>query len=291
MGFFSSIGKSLLGKSKVDPATLDELEEVLVRSDVGVKTTLAYIDLLEGRVAKEKYANEEELQRMIREEAVSLLTMNDPVSQGWSEEQIPSPYVVLIVGVNGVGKTTSIGKLAHRFKNQGKNVMLGAADTFRAAAVDQLNIWAERAGVPIVQQGQHADPAAVAFDTVQSGVAKGMDVILVDTAGRLHNKSSLMDELAKIKRVMGKVSEEYPHDVWMVLDASTGQNAINQAKAFQEVVHVSGLILTKLDGTAKGGIVLGISHELQVPVRYIGTGEGLDDLAPFDAEAFVSKMM
>ncbi len=291
MGFFSSIGKSLLGKSKVDPATLDELEEVLVRSDVGVKTTLAYIDRLEGRVAKEKYANEEELQRMIREEAVSLLTMNDPVSQGWSEEQLPSPYVVLIVGVNGVGKTTSIGKLAHRFKNQGKNVMLGAADTFRAAAVDQLNIWAERAGVPIVQQGQHADPAAVAFDTVQSGVAKGMDVILVDTAGRLHNKSSLMEELAKIKRVMGKVSEEYPHDVWLVLDASTGQNAINQAKAFQEVVHVSGLILTKLDGTAKGGIVLGISHELQVPVRYIGTGEGLDDLAPFDAEAFVSKMM
>ncbi len=270
---------------------MDELEEVLVRSDVGVKTTLAYIDRLEGRVAKEKYANEEELQRMIREEAVSLLTMNDPVSQGWSEEQLPSPYVVLIVGVNGVGKTTSIGKLAHRFKNQGKNVMLGAADTFRAAAVDQLNIWAERAGVPIVQQGQHADPAAVAFDTVQSGVAKGMDVILVDTAGRLHNKSSLMEELAKIKRVMGKVSEEYPHDVWLVLDASTGQNAINQAKAFQEVVHVSGLILTKLDGTAKGGIVLGISHELQVPVRYIGTGEGLDDLAPFDAEAFVSKMM
>ncbi len=291
MGFFSSIGKSLLGKSKVDPATLDELEEVLVRSDVGVKTTLAYIDRLEGRVAKEKYANEEELQRMIREEAISLLTMNDPVSQGWSEEQIPSPYVVLIVGVNGVGKTTSIGKLAHRFKNQGKNVMLGAADTFRAAAVDQLNIWAERAGVPIVQQGQHADPAAVAFDTVQSGVAKGMDVILVDTAGRLHNKGSLMEELAKIKRVMGKVSEEYPHDVWLVLDASTGQNAINQAKAFQEVVDVSGLILTKLDGTAKGGIVLGISHELQVPVRYIGTGEGLDDLAPFDAEAFVSKMM
>ena len=291
MGFFSSIGKSLLGKSKVDPATLDELEEVLVRSDVGVKTTLAYIDRLEGRVAKEKYSNEEELQRMIREEAISLLTMNDPVSQGWSEEQIPNPYVVLIVGVNGVGKTTSIGKLAHRFKNQGKNVMLGAADTFRAAAVDQLNIWAERAGVPIVQQGQHADPAAVAFDTVQSGVAKGMDVILVDTAGRLHNKGSLMEELAKIKRVMGKVSEEYPHDVWLVLDASTGQNAINQAKAFQEVVDVSGLILTKLDGTAKGGIVLGISHELQVPVRYIGTGEGLDDLAPFDAEAFVSKMM
>jgi fused signal recognition particle receptor len=242
-------------------------------------------------VAKEKYANEEELQRMIRQEAVSLLTMNDPVSQGWSEDQIPSPYVVLIVGVNGVGKTTSIGKLAHRFKNQDKKVMLGAADTFRAAAVDQLNIWAERAGVPIVQQGQHADPAAVAFDTVQSGVAKGMDVILVDTAGRLHNKGSLMEELAKIKRVMGKVSDEYPHDVWLVLDASTGQNAINQAKAFQEVVDVSGLILTKLDGTAKGGIVLGISHELQVPVRYIGTGEGLDDLAPFDAEAFVSKMM
>lgn len=291
MGFFSSIGKSLLGKSKVDPATLDELEEVLVRSDVGVKTTLAYIDRLEGRVAKEKYANEEELQRMIRQEAVSLLTMNDPVSQGWSEDQIPSPYVVLIVGVNGVGKTTSIGKLAHRFKNQDKKVMLGAADTFRAAAVDQLNIWAERAGVPIVQQGQHADPAAVAFDTVQSGVAKGMDVILVDTAGRLHNKGSLMEELAKIKRVMGKVSDEYPHDVWLVLDASTGQNAINQAKAFQEVVDVSGLILTKLDGTAKGGIVLGISHELQVPVRYIGTGEGLDDLATFDAEAFVSKMM
>ena len=291
MGFFSSIGKSLLGKSKVDPATLDELEEVLVRSDVGVKTTLAYIDRLEGRVAKEKYANEEELQRMIRQEAVSLLTMNDPVSQGWSEDQIPSPYVVLIVGVNGVGKTTSIGKLAHRFKNQDKKVMLGAADTFRAAAVDQLNIWAERAGVPIVQQGQHADPAAVAFDTVQSGVAKGMDVILVDTAGRLHNKGSLMEELAKIKRVMGKVSDEYPHDVWLVLDASTGQNAINQAKAFQEVVDVSGLILTKLDGTAKGGIVLGISHELQVPVRYIGTGEGLDDLTPFDAEAFVSKMM
>jgi fused signal recognition particle receptor len=290
MGFFSSIGKSLLGKSKVDPKTLDELEEILVRSDVGVKTTLAYIDRLEARVAKEKYTSEEQLQRM-REEAVSLLKMNDPVAQGWTESSIPSPYVVLIVGVNGVGKTTSIGKLAHRYKHLGKKVMLGAADTFRAAAVDQLNIWAERAGVPIVQQGQHADPAAVAFDTVESGVAKEMDVILVDTAGRLHNKGSLMEELAKIKRVMGKVSEEYPHDVWLVLDASTGQNAINQAKAFQEVVDVSGLILTKLDGTAKGGIVLGISHELQLPVRYIGTGEGLDDLAPFDAEAFISKMM
>ncbi|HBD42394.1 MAG: signal recognition particle-docking protein FtsY [Rhodothermaeota bacterium MED-G64] len=291
MGFFSSIGKSLLGKSKVDPETLDELEEILVRSDVGVKTTLAYIDRLEARVAKEKYKSEEQLQRMIREEAVSLLKMNDPVAQGWTESSIPSPYVVLIVGVNGVGKTTSIGKLAHRYKHLGKKVMLGAADTFRAAAVDQLNIWAERAGVPIVQQGQHADPAAVAFDTVESGIAKEMDVILVDTAGRLHNKGSLMEELAKIKRVMGKVSEEYPHDVWLVLDASTGQNAINQAKAFQEVVDVSGLILTKLDGTAKGGIVLGISHELQLPVRYIGTGEGLDDLAPFDAEAFISKMM
>lgn len=291
MGFFSSIGKSLLGKSKVDPETLDELEEILVRSDVGVKTTLAYIDRLEARVAKEKYTSEEQLQRMIREEAVSLLKMNDPVAQGWTESSIPSPYVVLIVGVNGVGKTTSIGKLAHRYKHLGKKVMLGAADTFRAAAVDQLNIWAERAGVPIVQQGQHADPAAVAFDTVESGVAKEMDVILVDTAGRLHNKGSLMEELAKIKRVMGKVSEEYPHEVWLVLDASTGQNAINQAKAFQEVVDVSGLILTKLDGTAKGGIVLGISHELQLPVRYIGTGEGLDDLAPFDAEAFISKMM
>ncbi len=291
MGFFSSIGKSLLGKSKVDPETLDELEEILVRSDVGVKTTLAYIDRLEARVAKEKYTSEEQLQRMIREEAVSLLKMNDPVAQGWTESSIPSPYVVLIVGVNGVGKTTSIGKLAHRYKHLGKKVMLGAADTFRAAAVDQLNIWAERAGVPIVQQGQHADPAAVAFDTVESGIAKEMDVILVDTAGRLHNKGSLMEELAKIKRVMGKVSEEYPHDVWLVLDASTGQNAINQAKAFQEVVDVSGLILTKLDGTAKGGIVLGISHELQLPVRYIGTGEGLDDLAPFDAEAFISKMM
>lgn len=291
MGFFSSIGKSLLGKSKVDPETLDELEEILVRSDVGVKTTLAYIDRLEGRVAKEKYTSEEQLQRMIREEAVSLLKMNDPVAQGWTESSIPSPYVVLIVGVNGVGKTTSIGKLAHRYKHLGKRVMLGAADTFRAAAVDQLNIWAERAGVPIVQQGQHADPAAVAFDTVESGIAKEMDVILVDTAGRLHNKGSLMEELAKIKRVMGKVSEEYPHEVWLVLDASTGQNAINQAKAFQEVVDVSGLILTKLDGTAKGGIVLGISHELQLPVRYIGTGEGLDDLAPFDAEAFISKMM
>ncbi|MDA0671273.1 MAG: signal recognition particle-docking protein FtsY [Bacteroidetes bacterium] len=291
MGFFSSIGKSLLGKSKVDPETLDELEEILVRSDVGVKTTLAYIDRLEGRVAKEKYTSEEQLQRMIREEAVSLLKMNDPVAQGWTESSIPSPYVVLIVGVNGVGKTTSIGKLAHRYKHLGKKVMLGAADTFRAAAVDQLNIWAERAGVPIVQQGQHADPAAVAFDTVESGIAKEMDVILVDTAGRLHNKGSLMEELAKIKRVMGKVSEEYPHEVWLVLDASTGQNAINQAKAFQEVVDVSGLILTKLDGTAKGGIVLGISHELQLPVRYIGTGEGLDDLAPFDAEAFISKMM
>jgi fused signal recognition particle receptor len=291
MGFFSSIGKSLLGKSKVDPATLDELEEILVRSDVGVKTTLAYIDRLEARVAKEKYTSEDQLQQMIREEAVSLLKINDPVAQGWTESSLPSTYVVLIVGVNGVGKTTSIGKLAHRYKHQGKRVMLGAADTFRAAAVDQLNIWAERAGVPIVQQGQHADPAAVAFDTVESGVAKEMDVILVDTAGRLHNKGSLMEELAKIKRVIGKVSQEYPHDVWLVLDASTGQNAINQAKAFQEVVDVSGLILTKLDGTAKGGIVLGISHELQLPVRYIGTGEGFDDLAPFDAEAFVSKMM
>jgi len=290
-GLLSKIGKSIAGKDQVDAATLDELEDALITSDVGVKTTVEIIDRIEARVAKDKFITQNELQELMRDEIVALLKDNKPDQPAEFDADFPhKPHIVLVVGVNGVGKTTSIGKLAHLYKIAGKNVVLGAADTFRAAAVDQLKIWSERAGVPIIQQGQNADPAAVAYDTVASAKAKGSDIALVDTAGRLHNKKSLMDELAKIKRVMGKIVDGAPHEILLVLDASTGQNAMQQAKAFTEVVDVTGLILTKLDGTAKGGIVIGVSNELNVPVKYIGVGEQIEDLQVFDRVAFVNAL-
>jgi fused signal recognition particle receptor len=290
-GLLNKISKSLAGKDTVDAATLDDLEDALLTSDVGVKTTIEIITRLEERVARDKFVTQAELQQIMREEITALLKENKPDQPAEFDADFPhKPHIILIVGVNGVGKTTTIGKLAHLYKNAGKSVVLGAADTFRAAAVDQLTIWSERAGVPIIQQGQNADPAAVAFDTVASAKSKGSDVALVDTAGRLHNKKSLMEELGKIKRVMGKVVEGAPHEILLVLDASTGQNAMQQAKAFTDVVDVTGLVLTKLDGTAKGGIVIGISNELSVPVKYIGVGEQIEDLQIFDRVAFVKAM-
>ncbi|MDX1585720.1 MAG: signal recognition particle-docking protein FtsY, partial [Balneolaceae bacterium] len=260
-------------------------------SDVGVKTTVEIIDRIEARVAKDKYLNSSELNRILKEEIIALLKDHAPDKPAEFDADFPQkPHIIMVVGVNGVGKTTTIGKLAHLYKQAGKNVMLGAADTFRAAAVDQLKIWSERAEVPIIQQGQNADPAAVAYDTVEAANARGADVALVDTAGRLHNKKSLMDELAKIKRVMGKVVDRAPHEVILVLDASTGQNAMEQAKAFTSFVDITGLALTKLDGTAKGGIVIGVSNELDVPVKYIGVGEQIEDLQVFDRELFVNSL-
>ncbi len=290
-GLLSKIGKSIAGKDQVDAATLDELEDALITSDVGVKTTVEIIDRIEARVAKDKFITQNDLQELMRDEIVALLKENNPDQPAEFDADFPhKPHIVLVVGVNGVGKTTSIGKLAHLYKKAGKSVVLGAADTFRAAAVDQLKIWSERADVPIIQQGQNADPAAVAYDTVASAKAKGADIALVDTAGRLHNKKSLMEELGKIKRVMGKIVDGAPQEILLVLDASTGQNAMQQAKAFTEVVDVTGLILTKLDGTAKGGIVIGISNELNVPVKYIGVGEQIEDLQVFDRVAFVNAL-
>lgn len=290
-GLLGKLGKAFAGKDKVDDATLDELEEILITSDVGVTTTLDIIRRIEARVAKDKFVSQAELQNILREEIIALLQDNAQDKPAEFDAPLPGkPHVVLIVGVNGVGKTTTIGKLANQFKQAGKNVLLGAADTFRAAAVNQLIVWSERADVPIVQQGQDADPAAVAFDTVSSGVSRGSEVILIDTAGRLHNKKGLMDELTKIKRVMSKVVDDAPHEVILVLDASTGQNAMQQAKAFTEAVDITGLALTKLDGTAKGGIVIGISNELNVPVKYIGVGEQIDDLQVFDKVAFVNAL-
>jgi len=290
-GLLNKISKSIAGKDKIDDATLDDLEDALITSDVGVKTTIEIIQRLEERVARDKFITQTELQQILQEETTALLKENRPDQPAeFDAEFTYKPHVVLIVGVNGVGKTTTIGKLAHLYKKAGKDVLLGAADTFRAAAVDQLVIWSERAGVPIIQQGQNADPASVAYDTVASAKSKGADVVLIDTAGRLHNKKSLMEELAKIKRVMGKVVDDAPHEILLVLDASTGQNAMQQAKAFTEVVDITGLVLTKLDGTAKGGIVLAVSNELSVPVKYIGVGEQLEDLQVFDREAFVSAL-
>ncbi|WP_069133326.1 signal recognition particle-docking protein FtsY [Rhodohalobacter halophilus] len=290
-GLLSKIGKSIAGKDQVDAATLDELEDALITSDVGVKTTIEIIERIEERVAKDKYISQNELQELMRDEIVALLKENKPDQPAEFDADFPhKPHVVMVVGVNGVGKTTSIGKLANMYKLAGKDVVLGAADTFRAAAVDQLKIWSERAGVPIIQQGQNADPAAVAYDTVASAKAKGADIALVDTAGRLHNKKSLMEELGKIKRVMGKIVDGAPHEILLVLDASTGQNAMQQAKAFTDVVDVTGLVLTKLDGTAKGGIVIGVSNELNVPVKYIGVGEQIEDLQVFDRVAFVNAL-
>lgn len=291
-GLMQKIGRAVAGKTQVDPELLDDLEEALITSDVGVKTTLDIIERIETRVARDSYFGEEEFNSLLTEEIVALLKESDTNTASIDPEKDHKtvPHVILVVGVNGVGKTTTIGKLAHLYKKAGKKVLLGAADTFRAAAVDQLKIWSERAEVPLVEQGQNADPAAVAFDTVSAAKARGVDVAIIDTAGRLHNKKSLMEELSKIKRVMSKVIEDAPHEVLLVLDASTGQNAMQQAKAFTEVVDITGLVLTKLDGTAKGGIVIGISHELKVPVMYIGVGERIEDLQLFEREKFVNAL-
>lgn len=290
-GILSKLGKALAGKDKIDDAFLDDLEEILITSDVGVKTTLEIIRRIEARAAKDKYLGTKDLQRLLKEEIVGLLQQNSKERPAEFDASFPiKPHVVMIVGVNGVGKTTTVGKLAYWYKQANRNVVLGAADTFRAAAVEQLTIWSERAGVPIIQQGQNADPAAVAYDSVSAAKSRNADIVLIDTAGRLHNKKGLMEELGKIKRVMAKVVDGAPHEVILVLDASTGQNALQQAKAFTEVVEITGLALTKLDGTAKGGIVIGISHELNVPVKYIGVGEQLDDLQLFDRESFVEAL-
>ncbi|MDE6159948.1 MAG: signal recognition particle-docking protein FtsY [Bacteroidaceae bacterium] len=279
--------RAIAGKSKVDDDVLDNLEEVLVTSDVGVDTTLNIIRRIEERVARDKYVNTDELNTILREEIAALLQENDTHITTIEEKK---PYVIMVVGVNGVGKTTTIGKLAYRFKNQGLKVVLGAADTFRAAAVEQIVIWGERVGVPVVRQQMGSDPASVAFDTLQSAKAQGADVVIIDTAGRLHNKVGLMDELTKIKRVMQKVVPDAPHDVMLVLDASTGQNAYEQAKQFTQAVDITSMAVTKLDGTAKGGVVLGISERFKIPIRYIGLGEGIDDLQVFDAKEFVNTL-
>jgi len=290
-GFFSKLAKAVVGKSSVDAEVLDNLEEILISSDVGVETTIKIIKRIEERVAKDKYVSTTQLNGILKEEISTLLTENN--SKDEVEFTIPEgkkPYVIMVVGVNGVGKTTTIGKLSHAFKQSGKNVLLGAADTFRAAAVDQLIIWSERVGVPIVSQGMGADPASVAFDTLSSGLAKGSDVIIIDTAGRLHNKVNLMNELTKIKMVMQKVIPDAPHEVLLVLDASTGQNAIEQCKQFTAATEVSALALTKLDGTAKGGVVIGISDQFKIPVKYIGVGEKMTDLQVFNRTEFVDSL-
>ena len=288
---FSRISKAIIGKSTVDDEVLDNLEEILITSDVGVETTLKIIDRIQARVARDKYVGTNELNQILKEEIMALLQENE--SGDGTTFDIPAdkkPYVIMVVGVNGVGKTTTIGKLAYNFKKAGKKVVLGASDTFRAAAVSQLQIWAERVGVPIVQQGQGADPASVAYDTVKSAVAQDADVVIIDTAGRLHNKVNLMRELTKIKTVMQKVVPDAPHEILLVLDASTGQNAIEQAKQFTAATEVNALALTKLDGTAKGGVVIGISDQFKIPVKYIGVGEGIDHLQIFDRKAFVDSL-
>ena len=288
--FFDKLSRSVAGKSKVDEDVLDNLEEVLITSDVGVETTLKIIQRIEDRVARDKYVGTSELNVILREEIAGLLSENETVStKGYDIPVQDDPYVIMVVGVNGVGKTTTIGKLANQFKQDGKKVILGAADTFRAAAVDQLVIWADRVNVPIVKQPMGSDPASVAFDTLQSAKAQGADVVLIDTAGRLHNKINLMIELTKIKRVMQKVYPDAPHEVLLVLDGSTGQNAFEQAKHFTQATEVTALAVTKLDGTAKGGVVIGISDQFQIPVKYIGVGEGVNDLQAFDKFEFVDS--
>ena len=288
--FFSKLSKAVAGKSKVDDEVLDNLEEILVSSDVGVNTTLKIINRIEKRVSEDKYLGTEELNEILRQEIAGLLSETN--SGEATEFVIPintKPYVLMVVGVNGVGKTTTIGKLAYQFKKQGYKVVLGAADTFRAAAIDQLQIWADRVGVPIVRQNMGSDPASVAFDTLQSAVAQNADIVIIDTAGRLHNKINLMNELTKVKRVMQKVVEDAPHDVLLVLDGSTGQNAFEQAKQFTSATEVTALAVTKLDGTAKGGVVIGISDQFQIPVKYIGVGEGIEDLQVFNKFEFVDS--
>ena len=291
--FFSKLTRLLVGKSRVDQDVLDELEEILITADVGVETTLKIIERIEARVSKDRVINSEELNQILRDEIIALLEENAANFEGQLKVDKPqdgNPYVLMVVGVNGVGKTTTIGKLAYQMKQAGLKVVLGASDTFRAAAVDQLIIWSERVGVPIVQQGMGADPASVAFDALQSAKAQGADVVIIDTAGRLHNKINLMQELSKIKRVMDKVVPNAPHEILLVLDGSTGQNAYEQAKQFAQATDINALAVTKLDGTAKGGVVIGISDQMKIPVKYIGVGEKMEDLQLFDRKAFVESL-
>ena len=287
LSFFQKISRAITGKSRVDDDTLDAIEEALIESDMGVDTTLKVVDALEDRVSRDKYTSFDELVSYLRDEISALLQKG-----GNSVESLEAhkPYVILVVGVNGVGKTTTIGKLAHLYKSRGKKVILGAADTFRAAAVDQLEIWAERAGVDIVRQAMGSDPASVAYDTVKAAVARGADVAIIDTAGRLHNRIDLMNELGKIRNVCRKVIPDAPHDVMLILDASTGQNAFQQAKEFSRATDITSITVTKLDGTAKGGVVVGLTDQFEVPVRFIGTGEGMEDLKYFDRDAFVASL-
>lgn len=288
---FSKISRAVVGKSKVDDDVLDNLEEVLITSDVGVETTVRIIERIEKRVSRDKYVGTDELNTLLKEEIAGLLAENnDDQPIGFEGELSAKPYVIMVVGVNGVGKTTTIGKLAHQFTKAGKKVYLGAADTFRAAAVDQLVIWGERAGVPVIRQKMGSDPASVAFDTVNSAKANNADVVIIDTAGRLHNKINLMNELTKIKNVMQKVIPDAPHEILLVLDGSTGQNAFEQAKQFTKATDVNALAITKLDGTAKGGVVIGISDQFKIPVKYIGLGEGIEQLQVFNRNEFVSSL-
>jgi len=286
--FFSKLGTAIAGKSTVDVALLDDLEEVLVTADVGVATTLKIIDAIEARVAKDNYLGTKELSLILKEEISRILAdQQPPIPFSFSDSYTHKPHVIMVVGVNGVGKTTTIGKLAHHFKTAGKKIVLGAADTFRAGAIDQLQVWADRSDVPLVKQQMGSDPASVAFDTLESAVKQEADIVLIDTAGRLHNKVNLMNELSKVKRVMDRVVPEAPHEVLLVLDGSTGQNAFEQAKQFSQATEVTSLAVTKLDGTAKGGVVLGISDAFQIPVKFIGVGEGIDDLQIFNVDAFL----
>ena len=288
--FFAKLGKALVGKSKVDDAVLDDLEDILISCDVGVKTTLKIIDQIEARVAKDKFIGTDQLNLILKEEISALLLENNSaISKDFKTFNQKSPYVILVVGVNGVGKTTTIGKLAYKFKKAGLNVVLGASDTFRAAAIDQLEIWANRVDVPLVKQKMGSDPASVAFDTLQSSISSNADVVIIDTAGRLHNKINLMNELTKIKRVMQKLSPSVPDEILLVIDGSTGQNAFEQAKQFTAATEVNALAVTKLDGTAKGGVIIGISDQFKIPVKYIGVGEDIDDLQLFDKFEFVDS--
>ena len=285
------ISRAIVGKSKVDDEILDQLEEILISSDVGIDTTIKIIQRIEDRVAKEKYLNTKELNNILREEIKSLIHNKKVLdfSEEYKNKDV-KPYVIMVIGVNGVGKTTTIGKLAYMFKQAGKKVLLGAADTFRAAAIEQLEIWAKRAGVDLIKQQQGADPAAVAYDTVNSAIHRGYDIVIIDTAGRLHNKKNLMQELAKIKRVIQKLIPEAPHEILLILDASTGQNAFQQAKEFTKVSDVDAIVLTKLDGTAKGGVVIGISDQFKIPIKFIGTGEKIDDIQIFNPDAFIDSL-
>ncbi|MFT4733413.1 MAG: fused signal recognition particle receptor [Arcticibacterium sp.] len=291
-GIFDKLSRAVIGKSTVDEGVLDELEEVLISSDVGIDTTLKIIRRIEARVEEDKYTSVNELDKILREETAALLEENNSqdVHNSFETKNLPKPYVLMVVGVNGVGKTTTIGKLAHNFQKNGKKVVLGAADTFRAAAVDQLKLWGEKVGVVVIDHGMNTDPSSVAFDAIKVGIEQGADVIIIDTAGRLHTKVNLMNELGKIKRVMQKVLPEAPHEIMLVLDGSTGQNAMIQAREFTKVTEINSLAITKLDGTAKGGVVIGISDEFKIPVKYVGVGEKMDDLQVFNKTEFVDSL-